>query len=533
MKTILRALAFLAVSVRCFAADPVPLMLTTNHVIYGQQTGFFDANIALITNALASAGYNPGSGGGGGITNVAAADITDATATGIALITAATAADGRESLELGSASTNAASAFEPAGISSTDITDSTAAGRAMLTAADVPAQLSLLDLASLYAPILNPATSGTFTHNGTNIVATPTSLTFNVGRANALVINPSGYIGVGVASPSYDIQTAGTIRSGNALSVVGTVTIGSGADASGVTTASLYDAGGAYFTKNGSFGGLIIRSNAPPVAATIGKDSFNFHFATNQLNIVYSGPTSNLTTVANISTGGVWTLPALAVTGSLSSGTLYIDNIVATNPVDVASGGTGKTNLTSGALLVGSGSGTIELLGPTNSSIAGWDSGGNPTAYTAGSGITLTGGQISASGGGTNGGYVIPFMTSVATAPADGTTYYAGMWPGLTGGYTNASIRIPKTGTLKAMQLRVWCQTAVGSSEGVPFAIRYNDTSDFATQNLKLTNAVTQSITTGLSQSVVAGDFVALKIASPTWVTNPTGVYVVGNFFIE
>jgi len=63
------------------------------------------------------------------------------------------AATARAGMGLGSSSTNDVTAFEPAGVSAADITNSTAAGRALLTAVDAAAQLTALGTASLYEPL--------------------------------------------------------------------------------------------------------------------------------------------------------------------------------------------------------------------------------------------------------------------------------------------------------------------------------------------------------------------------------------------
>ena len=111
---------------------------------------------------------------------------------------------------------------------------------------------------------------------------------------------------------------------------------------------------------------------------------------------------------------------------------------------------------------------------------------------------------------------------------ADATTYYIGgdffnsTRAGATA-YTNWSVEIPKAGTIKRVYLKVRLAT-VGTTENVTNYIRLNDSSDVGKIDLSYDKIMVEGNNTSISQSVVAGDKVALKIACPTWVTNPIGV---------
>jgi hypothetical protein len=120
-------------------------------------------------------------------------------------------------------------------------------------------------------------------------------------------------------------------------------------------------------------------------------------------------------------------------------------------------------------------------------------------------------------------------------SPADSTTYYFGTDTEtmLHTVYANASIRIPKTGTVKAAYFH-FIKNVTGSGENITLAFRLNDTTD-----LNLTTTMTWSATadkvysTGLSQAVTAGDTFTMKLVTPAWVTNPTGVRGYGWIYIE
>lgn len=124
-------------------------------------------------------------------------------------------------------------------------------------------------------------------------------------------------------------------------------------------------------------------------------------------------------------------------------------------------------------------------------------------------------------------GYNMELWTAGSLAsPADSTTYYIGGDPnlGTSTTYTEARLEVPKTGTVKYVVLKVRVTGTLATSETVVHNIRLNDTTDFATINTTY-DAVTRDVhATGLSQAVTAGDFIALKIATPAWVTNPTTI---------
>jgi hypothetical protein len=89
--------------------------------------------------------------------------------------------------------------------------------------------------------------------------------------------------------------------------------------------------------------------------------------------------------------------------------------------------------------------------------------------------------------------------------------------------YTNWSVEIPKAGTIRRVYLKVRLVT-LGTSENVTNYIRLNDSSDVGQIDLSYNKIMVEGNNTSISQAVVAGDKVALKIACPTWATNPVGV---------
>lgn len=123
-------------------------------------------------------------------------------------------------------------------------------------------------------------------------------------------------------------------------------------------------------------------------------------------------------------------------------------------------------------------------------------------------------------------GYILSLFSVGAGSPADSTTYFIGGDGNNSGEtvYANARIEIPKAGTVKYAVLKLRVAGTLGTNEATNHFLRLNDTTDFA-QITSTYDAATRDLhATGLSQAVNAGDFLALKIVCPAWVTNPTTV---------
>lgn len=142
----------------------------------------------------------------------------------------------------------------------------------------------------------------------------------------------------------------------------------------------------------------------------------------------------------------------------------------------------------------------------------------NGTSITSGLGYT-----IAVCGGGTG------------FTPADGTTYYLGanfLNGVLDTANDYARIEIPKAGTIKRMFLKISQITTSGTSETVNHYIRLNNTTDIANVTGSYSTGQLETTVTA-STAVVAGDYITVKIVTPTWVTNPVGVVFYGLIYIE
>lgn len=123
---------------------------------------------------------------------------------------------------------------------------------------------------------------------------------------------------------------------------------------------------------------------------------------------------------------------------------------------------------------------------------------------------------------------------SLSFAPADLTTYYAG--PSTIAAGTTAATRkvyIPRAGIIKAAEIIMRADTVAGSNENISMNIRLNNSTDTLIQTVGAAAAERRFTNTSLSITVAAGDYIELKMLSPSWGTNPTGVTLGGHIYVE
>lgn len=186
-------------------------------------------------------------------------------------------------------------------------------------------------------------------------------------------------------------------------------------------------------------------------------------------------------------------------------------------------GGPGPANLTSNANNVTSG------LGPPVSTV-GFNIG---AVYTDTS--TLNVYILTATGWQQMGkGYCLPIITIASATPSNSTTYYFGAdaLSSLQTTYASASIKVPKTGVVKAAFFK-WSITTPGTGELVPHSIRVNDTTDVAIQSVAMNANRVDVFSSSMNQAVAAGDTLVMKIATPAWVTAPNTARGEGYVYIE
>lgn len=122
--------------------------------------------------------------------------------------------------------------------------------------------------------------------------------------------------------------------------------------------------------------------------------------------------------------------------------------------------------------------------------------------------------------------YVTWFGTSVS--PADSTSYAFNPFPafGLATTMANHRTYIQRAGKIVAVRIFGVC-VSPGTTENSTVSFRLNDTTDTTITSTLAMNASPLTVAnTALSIAVVVGDYFTIKIATPAWVTNPTGVSI-------
>lgn len=123
-------------------------------------------------------------------------------------------------------------------------------------------------------------------------------------------------------------------------------------------------------------------------------------------------------------------------------------------------------------------------------------------------------------------------------SPADNTTYYFGAFPGLAPSVV-ADVRrlyIPKTGTIKVVQIFVYTNGTNGSADNTTITLIVNNTGagTTITATLTMANDSEYRAKTDCNIAVTVGDYIEFKWTSPAnYTTNPTNVYISAIVYIE
>ena len=132
------------------------------------------------------------------------------------------------------------------------------------------------------------------------------------------------------------------------------------------------------------------------------------------------------------------------------------------------------------------------------------------------------------------GAYSLEFGMSNGS-PADATTYFLGSWDGqgfqTTGG--NRRVYIQRAGKITKADVFM-VVASPGSNETSTMSVRVNNSTDTTISSSIEANSSTEHFSNNsMSVSVAVGDYVEIKWVTPTWVTNPTGVYIKVRLFVE
>lgn len=113
-------------------------------------------------------------------------------------------------------------------------------------------------------------------------------------------------------------------------------------------------------------------------------------------------------------------------------------------------------------------------------------------------------------------------ISNGTTNTTSSTTYYI-YDNGFTGNIGITAIMIPVTCTLDKVYGYVTCGT--GSAENVTFSVRLNNTTDTTISSTWQWNVSPSPVNaTGLGISLSAGDYINLKVVTPSWTSAPTAV---------
>ena len=208
---------------------------------------------------------------------------------------------------------------------------------------------------------------------------------------------------------------------------------------------------------------------------------------------------------AGASSGFYWT--GRSTIFSDADGNIYLTNNAGTDFGRLQFGGT-----TSSFPALKRASAVLECVLADNSGYA---------SFTA----NLTGGSIT----GTTGNVYVLNLASGSHNPVDAQTVYFG---NVSPGSTTADIYdipIPLAGKVIAAYLEAGVGGTLGTTENTTVSVRLNNTTDLTISAAVQLTAARQQYSAVLDQAVVAGDRLQLKVAHPTFATNPTNViYSVG-----
>lgn len=245
--------------------------------------------------------------------------------------------------------------------------------------------------------------------------------------------------------------------------------------------------------------------------------------------MTFNNTTDYKTTQYNVLSGDVNNL-ITNIAPSATSGVPLISQGASSQPIFgtavVAGGGTGDTSFTPYAVICGGTTTTGNLQ-----SIAGVGT-ASQVLTSNGAGTLPTFQSLS----GTSGSLVFVAASS-ETNPLDARTYLINCAHAISAFYylytvtpaasVDASCRfiMPRSGTITKCYGVFRVGGTLASAGNSTLEFRLNNTSNTTiTSTLALTSATNSFSNTGLSISVVAGDYLWIKWTTPTWATNPTNV---------
>jgi len=121
--------------------------------------------------------------------------------------------------------------------------------------------------------------------------------------------------------------------------------------------------------------------------------------------------------------------------------------------------------------------------------------------------------------------YALQIQGLLNQSPLDSQTYLLGYSSFVTTG-TAYPVMVPRKGVIRKVYITWINVTQDCTAEDTDFFIRVNNTTDSTgTYSGSFANAASPQ-TFNANLPVDAGDYIHLKMVTPAWVTNPTGVYL-------
>lgn len=124
-------------------------------------------------------------------------------------------------------------------------------------------------------------------------------------------------------------------------------------------------------------------------------------------------------------------------------------------------------------------------------------------------------------------------VQALTSSPTDSQTVYFGTLPKApTTTAGTSKIYIRKTCTLKVAEINCYSGTA-GTAEAWSLYVRKNNTTDTLIATLSVSASERVFSNSGLSISLVAGDYIEIKGVQPLWATNPLTTIYGGYLYFE
>ena len=141
--------------------------------------------------------------------------------------------------------------------------------------------------------------------------------------------------------------------------------------------------------------------------------------------------------------------------------------------------------------------------------------------------------QLDTAAPSTTDGYTLTGNSPVSLSPLDATNYSNGGNVLSSLNYDDVKIYVPKNGTIKSLFLKVNVAGTLGTGEQVNHTIIINNNTNTGRIPLTYTAAHNEGLNDSVETSVTRGDYLAVRIVAPTWVTNPTTVRYYWSMYIE